>query len=118
MSGSGIAHGYSIRVHPAWSMLAIAARTREFSGIPTENRAPAFETACRMAEEQYAESARTRTVPSAPQRRAVVIASRIIRTAPWADGAAPRRNRVAAITGAASAVEMVASCAFNPRTFV
>ena len=52
VSGSGIAHGYSMRTHDASSMLAIAARTREFSGIPTENLAPALETACRMDEEQ------------------------------------------------------------------
>ena len=58
-------------------------------------------TAGRIAEEQYAESARTRIGPAAPHRRAVAIASRSIRTAPWAEGAAPRRSRVAAITGAA-----------------
>jgi len=48
----------------------------------------------------------------------VTIASRIIRTAPWAEAAAPRRSLVAAITGAASGVLIVASWALSPRTFV
>ena len=99
-------------------MLSIAARTLLFSGIPTENLAPALDTACRIAEVQYALSARTRIGPVAPHRRAVVIASRSMRTAPCAEGAAPRRNRVAAITGAASAVLIVASWAFSPRILV
>ena len=97
-------------------MVVIAARTREFSGIPTENSAPAFATACRIDEEQYAESARTRMSP-APHRRAVVIASRIIRTAPWDEG--PRaaqpgrgdhRRGVRVLT--------MASWALSPRIFV
>ena len=54
----------------------------------------------------------------APHRRAVAIASRSIRTAPWAEGAAPRRSRVAAITGAASGVLIVASWALSPRILV
>ena len=45
-------------------------------------------------------------------------ASRTRRTAPCADAAAPRRNRAAAITGAAFVVLIVATWALRPLTFV
>ena len=54
----------------------------------------------------------------APHRRAVAMASAAIRAAPCPLAAAPRRSRVAAITGAARSVQMVASWALMPRTLV
>lgn len=98
-------------------MVSMARSTALFSGIPTEKCAPAACTARTTFERQYAESARTRIGPHAPARRAVAMVSRSIRTAPVAECAAPRRNRVAAITGAACAVLIVASWALSPGSW-
>jgi hypothetical protein len=62
------------------------------------------------------ESARTTTVAVHPVTRAVVTASVASDAAPRAEFALPPRSRVAAITGAASGVLMVAASAFRPRT--
>ena len=53
---------------------------------------------------------------STPQARVVLIASATSRAAPRAEFADPLRSRVATITGAADALETVASSAFNPLT--
>ena len=47
--------------------------------------------------------------------RAVLTASVIIEAAPRAEAAFPPRSRVAAITGAASGVQMLAASTFRPR---
>ena len=52
----------------------------------------------------------------APADRAVASASPINRNAPLAEFVAPLRSRVAAITGALSGVDTVATSAFNPFT--
>ena len=51
-----------------------------------------------------------------PAWRAVLIASAASDAAPRAEFALPPRSRVAAITGAASGVEITAASAFRPRT--
>jgi hypothetical protein len=56
--------------------------------------------------------------PPAPQARAVVSDSRSKEAAPRAELTAPRRSRDAAITGAATGVETVASSALRPLTLV
>jgi len=56
-----------------------------------------------------------RAVP-APTRRAVARASASNRAAPRAEFADPRRNRLAAITGAAVGVDSTASSALSPLT--
>src|SRR5450756_418045 len=63
-----------------------------------------------------AESDRTVTCPVAPALRAVTSASATRRAAPLAEFVAPRRSRVAAITGAETGVETIASSAFKPLT--
>ena len=55
-------------------------------------------------------------MPVQPAARAVPIASAIIEAAPRAEAALPPRSRVAAITGAASGVQIVAASTFRPRT--
>ena len=55
-------------------------------------------------------------VPVQPQSRAVPMACAARLAAPRAEAAFPPRSRVAAITGAASGVLMVAASAFRPRT--
>ena len=55
-------------------------------------------------------------VPVQPQSRAVPMARAARLAAPRAEAAFPPRSRVAAITGAAIGVLMVAASAFRPRT--
>ena len=55
-------------------------------------------------------------MPPHPAVRAVLTASVIIEAAPRAELALPPRSRVAAITGAASGVQMLAASTFSPRT--
>ena len=55
-------------------------------------------------------------VPAQPHSRAVVMARAARLAAPRAEAALPPRSRVAAITGAAIGVLMVAASAFSPRT--
>jgi len=63
-----------------------------------------------------AESDRTVTCPVAPALRAVTSASATRRAAPLAEFVAPRRSRVATITGADNGVETIPSNAFKPLT--
>jgi len=56
------------------------------------------------------------TCPVAPALRAVTRASATRRAAPLAEFVGPRRSRVAAITGADSGVETIASNALSPLT--
>jgi len=51
-----------------------------------------------------------------PAWRAVLIAPAASDAAPGAEPAFPPRSRVAAITGAASGVEITAASTFRPRT--
>ena len=55
-------------------------------------------------------------IPVAPALRAVTRASATNRAAPFAEFVAPRRSRVAAITGAETGVETTARSAFKPLT--
>jgi hypothetical protein len=55
-------------------------------------------------------------MPVHPAARAVATVSVIIDAAPRAELAFPPRSRVAAITGAASGVQIVPASTFRPRT--
>ena len=65
---------------------------------------------------QYALSARTVTNPRPPQALVVTNASDTSLAAPRAELVPPRRNLVAASTGAEVGVETMASNAFSPLT--
>jgi hypothetical protein len=82
----------------------------------TENNAPARRTAAVNAAGQNAESARTTSVPVHPAARAAATDAAANDAAPRQEAALPPRSLVAAITGAASGVLMVAASVFSPRT--
>ena len=82
----------------------------------TENFAPLAWAAATTSCRKYAESARTMIIPGVVARRRVARLSAISLAAPWPESMLPLRSRVAAITGAASGVDRIATWAFNPST--
>ena len=88
---------------------------RERARLAAEQAAARRQTPITAAE-QNAESARTTTCPVAPAARATPIASATSPAAPRAEPAFPLRSRVAATTGAANGVQIVATSGDSPRS--
>jgi len=97
-------------------MDAIAALTAGSIRAVTGKYAPARRQAPVNAAQYSPESARATIVPVHPAVTAVPIAPAVKPAAPRAVFALPPRCRVAATTGAASGVQIVAASAFSPRT--